>query len=61
MVNQTHHYTDTPVNVRRSLSVNPSSLDNIVESLFYRMLSLGMENNINEFSDLIKFQSEDED
>lgn len=38
---------------RQSLDNDPSSIDNITESLFYRMLSLGMENNIDDFLDLV--------
>jgi len=42
---------------RQSLPKDPNHVDNIVESLFYRMLSLNMENNIDEFLDIIDFES----
>ena len=46
---------------RNSLPSDPQHIDNIVESLFYRMLSLDTENNIDLFVEAIELQPQDEE
>ncbi len=43
------------ITYRQSLPQDQKHIDNVVESLFYQMLSLELENDIDRFLDLVDF------